>query len=97
MGRGIVGVLLAKKIQNTLNVNTFLMTCRILGRKVEEVVLSGLKKYCSGVGIDIIIMHFKPTLKNRTFIEFLFRTEWVKDDQTNTSTFLIKEKKQAPI
>jgi hypothetical protein len=41
---------------------------------VEEVVLSELKKYCSGVG-----------------------TEWVKDDQTNTYTFLIKEKKQAPI
>lgn len=90
---GIVGVILAKKIQNTLNVNTFLMSCRVLGRKVEEVVLSNLKEYCSGAGIDTIIMHFKATLKNRPFVEFLLRTEWVKDDQTNTYSFLIKEKK----
>ena len=70
------------------------MRCEILGRKVEEVVLSGLKKYCSGTGIDTIIMHFKPTLKNRPFVDFLLRTEWVKDDQTNTYSFLIKEKNQ---
>ncbi len=89
---GIVGLLMAKKITNTLVVDTFLLSCRVLGRKVEEVVLSELQKYCLGIGIDNISMHFQPTSKNQPFIEFLNRTEWVKDNQTNTYRFLVKEK-----
>jgi hypothetical protein len=37
-------------------------------------------------------MHFQPTLKNQPFIEFLNRTGWIKDHQTNTYRFLVKEK-----
>ena len=91
---GIVGLLLAEKIKNTLVVNTFLMSCRVLGRKAEETVLSELQKYCVNTGIDTIIMNFQPTVKNQPFVEFLNRTEWIKDYQTNSYTFLIKEKNQ---
>jgi len=88
---GIVGLLLAKKNKNNLVVDTFLLSCRVLGRKVEEAVLSQLKKYCLDAGIDSITMNFQPTLKNKPFIEFLERTEWIKDDQAGTYSLPVQE------
>ena len=89
---GIVGLVLAKKIKNNLVVDTFLLSCRVLGRNVEETVLAQLKKYCFDAGIDSITMNFQPTSKNKPFAEFLDRTEWIKDQPTNTYSLLIKEK-----
>lgn len=89
---GIVGLLLGKKNQNNLVVDTFLLSCRVLGRKVEETVLSELKKYGLAAGMDILTMNFQPTVKNKPFIEFLERTTWIKDQETNTYSLPIKEK-----
>ncbi len=84
-------MLLATQFQNTLVIDTFLLSCRVLGRNVEEVVMAQVQEYCTSEGLDTIIVHFTPTSKNQPFIEFLVRTNWLKDNETNMYSFLINK------
>lgn len=87
---GITGLVLAKKKLNSLMIETFLLSCRVLGRNVEGVILSELDNYCMANGIDNINAFFKPTEKNKPFQDFLSGSEWVYDSKTNTYCHFIK-------
>ncbi|MEO8567729.1 MAG: amino acid adenylation domain-containing protein [Ginsengibacter sp.] len=76
---GIVGLVIANKTQNELVVESFLLSCRVLGRKVENDILSELEKYCRLHALNSIKLLFQPTLKNKPFQEFLSRKEWFED------------------
>jgi FkbH-like protein len=91
---GIVGLLLARETQTTLIIDTFLLSCRVLGRNIEDFILAELEKYCVIKKLDIILAYFRSTPKNQPFLDFLTRTGWVADHQTNTYSFLIKNSNQ---
>ena len=87
---GIAGVLLAKKSQHTLVVETFLLSCRVLGRNVEEVILTELRNYCIVHGLDNMLALYQKTAKNKPFTNFLLNTDWQLDAQTNVYSLFIK-------
>jgi FkbH-like protein len=91
---GKVGLLIATQTQKALEIETFLLSCRVLGRKVENIILSELKQYCLSKGLGIIKAQFQPTQKNKPFFEFLKQAQWVEDDQKSTYNYLVKSKKQ---
>ncbi|MFN2440947.1 MAG: hypothetical protein ABR503_17210, partial [Chitinophagaceae bacterium] len=91
---GIVGLLLAKNNQKTLILESFLLSCRVLGRGVENIILSELKTHCMIHQLDNIEAMFQATPKNKPFIDFLLQTDWKADHQTNTHNFLIKQTTQ---
>src|SRR5690606_4998021 len=47
---GRIGYLLAEARGSALAVNSFLLSCRVLGRGVEQAVLAGLKRYAQENG-----------------------------------------------
>lgn len=94
---GNVGLILAREIQNTLVIDTFLLSCRILGRNVEDVILTELQKHCISNGLDTICAQFQPTEKNQPFFEFLKRTNWVAGNQTNDYNFLINKSNESAL
>lgn len=87
---GIAGLLLARESQNTLVLETFLLSCRVLGRNVEEVILTELRNYCIVHRLDNVIALYQPTSKNKPFINFLLNSEWQLNSQTNTYSLFIK-------
>jgi FkbH-like protein len=87
---GNVGLLLARKVQSTLVIETFLLSCRVLGRSVEDFVLSQLRHFCACKGINTIKAEFQSTAKNQPFSEFLERTEWISNSENSTYNFLVK-------
>jgi FkbH-like protein len=87
---GVVGLVLAKQVQNTLILESFLLSCRVLGRGVENIIFSELKNYCIIHQLDNIKAMFQATSKNNPFIEFLSKTDWTADEQTNIYSFPIK-------
>jgi FkbH-like protein len=91
---GMVGVVLAKEVQNSLVIETFLLSCRVLGRNIEDFVLAELKNFCIFKGLEIIKAEFRVTAKNRPFAEFLKRTNWIEDNQNNSYNQLVKSTKQ---
>lgn len=79
---GIVGVVITIRGKEELFVDTMLLSCRVLGRRVEDTILIGLKKYCQEYNLSQISANFYPTAKNTPFREFLKRTGWRQDQET---------------
>ncbi|HMQ67794.1 MAG TPA: amino acid adenylation domain-containing protein [Ignavibacteria bacterium] len=87
---GIVGLVMGKVNGNILEIDTFLLSCRVLGRNVEGTILSELESYCVEKGLGEIKLYFQPTQKNKPFQEFLANSEWNIDTKTNAHSKNIK-------
>jgi predicted enzyme involved in methoxymalonyl-ACP biosynthesis len=61
---GIVGILIASHDAESLCVDTWLMSCRVLGRRLEEVMLNSLRKYAYAAGYKTVVGLYRPTAKN---------------------------------
>lgn len=61
---GIIAVLITEKQKEALRVDTFLMSCRVLGRKVEDAIFSFLQHQAADQGKKTILGEFFVTEKN---------------------------------
>ena len=83
---GLVGVIITKKDGKKLIVDTFLMSCRVLGRGVEKTILAGLKKYSIDNDITKIELPFFPTAKNKPALNFIESFNFKKGDELKGGT-----------
>jgi FkbH-like protein len=68
---GLVGLLLFRAGEEALEVDTFLLSCRALGRGVEHRMLATLGEIARVRGLASVDILFVPTAKNRPALEFL--------------------------
>lgn len=68
---GLVGVLITERRESELEVDTFLLSCRALGRGVEHRMLSALAEQALDHGIYTVTVHFRETAKNLPAGQFL--------------------------
>ncbi|OQY30062.1 MAG: hypothetical protein B6244_02035 [Candidatus Cloacimonetes bacterium 4572_55] len=72
---GLVGLLIAHIREPNLEIDTFLLSCRVLGRGVERAILSYLKELCRERGLERLIVDFFPTERNQPARIFLQEKE----------------------
>jgi FkbH-like protein len=70
---GLVGVLLCEICPDALRVENFLLSCRALGRRVEDRMVQELRSLAVERGLDRIIIPVVPTARNLPAREFLHR------------------------
>lgn len=84
---GVVSVVIGKKEGKTLDIQLWLMSCRVLKRDMEFAMLDSLVDKCRAERIETIIGHYLPTAKNGMVRE-LFRDfgfdKLSEDDSGNT-------------
>ena len=68
---GLVGVMLYTPLDDTLSVDTFLLSCRALGRGVEHHMVASLGRQAEKQGLSTITLPFIPTPKNQPAWNFL--------------------------
>jgi acyl carrier protein len=68
---GIVGVLIFSQKEQELILDTFLLSCRVLGRGVEHRVMAWLGQVARERGVPFVTVAFEPTKKNRPAQQFL--------------------------
>nr|WP_276207677.1 type I polyketide synthase [Paludifilum halophilum] len=78
---GVVGTVFARQEADTLQMDTFLLSCRVLGKGVEDAVLAGLRHYGEKQAITELRARWIATDKNQPFRQFLERTRWEKTDE----------------
>jgi FkbH-like protein len=61
---GIVSVVVGKVNADTLHIELWLMSCRVLKRDFEYTMLNELVKVCQGRGIKTIVGYYYKTSKN---------------------------------
>jgi FkbH-like protein len=62
---GIVSVIIADKKADRWEIDTWLMSCRVLGRRVQEAVLTHLAAAARSEGAEFLLGRYLPTPKNR--------------------------------
>ncbi len=70
---GMVGVAILRYDGVRAEVDTFLLSCRVLGRKVEDVFLQHCLKHAKGRGMTQVLGVYIPTLKNEQTSSFFTR------------------------
>nr|VFK29257.1 MAG: HAD-superfamily phosphatase, subfamily IIIC/FkbH-like domain-containing protein/amino acid adenylation domain-containing protein [Candidatus Kentron sp. MB]VFK34225.1 MAG: HAD-superfamily phosphatase, subfamily IIIC/FkbH-like domain-containing protein/amino acid adenylation domain-containing protein [Candidatus Kentron sp. MB]VFK76359.1 MAG: HAD-superfamily phosphatase, subfamily IIIC/FkbH-like domain-containing protein/amino acid adenylation domain-containing protein [Candidatus Kentron len=68
---GLVGVMLFKETTEAIRVDTFLLSCRALGRGVEHRMLTRLGEIAEERGFGAIEVPYFPTEKNQPALDFL--------------------------
>ena len=61
---GIVSVVIGEQIEQTLHIDLWLMSCRVLKRDMELAMLDELVAQCQAHGIHTIIGYYYKTAKN---------------------------------
>ncbi|HEX4183802.1 MAG TPA: HAD-IIIC family phosphatase, partial [Caulobacteraceae bacterium] len=66
---GIICVIIADKAKGRWEIDTWLMSCRVLGRRVEEACLAHLAAAAAQDGAVELVGRYRPTAKNRMVAE----------------------------
>jgi FkbH-like protein len=62
---GMISVIICRtRSEATWEIDTWLMSCRVLGRRAEQMVLRELLRQASGIGIRTLIGIYRPTERN---------------------------------
>ncbi|MNR61934.1 hypothetical protein D3C85_1838150 [compost metagenome] len=64
--------------QDAFAVDTFLLSCRVLGRRIEYAILSVLKQFSFSVGKTQIQAAYRQSSKNEPFRQFLSASGWTE-------------------
>jgi FkbH-like protein len=67
---GIVGLAVVCKKNYNAELDTYLMSCRVLGRSVETAFLAWIGRFLRESGARTLDGHFIPTIKNKPFAGF---------------------------
>ena len=92
---GLIALMIAKQDGLSIDIDTWLMSCRVIGRTVEDVMLSELCAIAAERGCTTIRGSFVPTSKNAVvadlFARLGFRQAAVHDDGSSTWTYDIND------
>jgi len=84
---GITGVFIIKKeSKEEWIIDTFLMSCRIMGRDIEKGIMTFIKNKARESDVKIIKADFLHTKKNKPIENFLPNSEFKKEDKYWTYT-----------
>jgi len=92
--QGIIGLCIAikaDKLQKELIIDTFLMSCRALGRDAEDALWSALMRYSNNKGYEVLRASYIASSKNMQVASFYNRmgmTPQSSNDESNTQYFL---------
>ncbi|MBK8020921.1 MAG: HAD-IIIC family phosphatase [Chloroflexi bacterium] len=76
---GLTGIASGEVDGSTLHVVDYLLSCRVMGRKVEETMLALLVAHAREQGCETVVATYVPTAKNRPCLEFFQRSDFHGD------------------
>ncbi|HPU55900.1 MAG TPA: amino acid adenylation domain-containing protein, partial [Verrucomicrobiota bacterium] len=68
---GLVGAIVFSSANDGLDVDTFLLSCRVLGRGVEHAMLAHLGRLARERKLSWVLVHFHPSARNKPAADFL--------------------------
>ena len=86
---GVVSVVIGKKDNDILNMELWIMSCRVLKRDMELAMLDRLVERCKEQGIKTIRGYYYPTAKNNMVRELykFFGFEKISEDETGNTVW----------
>jgi len=80
---GLIGVILVSKKVDVWHIDSFLMSCRVLGRKMERSMMSDVIRAAYNENVKTIVSEYIPTAKNslvdNVYIELGFKQKEIEN------------------
>ena len=98
-GKVLVSIV-RREARDTAELDTFLMSCRVTGRFIEDQILDHMVKELRADGLSRLRVQFIPTRKNapaRAFVERLQGGRLVSDDESGAQTWEFDIAKASPV
>jgi FkbH-like protein len=98
-GKVLVSIV-RREARDTAELDTFLMSCRVMGRFIEDQILDHLVKELRADGLSRLRVQFIPTRKNapaRAFVERLEGGRLVSDNESGAQTWEFDIAKASPV
>jgi FkbH-like protein len=77
---GLTGIVTLDLNGGTASMVDFILSCRVMGRKVEETMLAVAIEYCRGQQAGRLVAEYLPTAKNKPCHDFWIKTGFEHDD-----------------
>ena len=90
---GIVGVILAEKRGKSWHIDTWLMSCRVIGQKMEDFMKAELLNAARTEGVKKVTGHYIPTEKNHLVKNMYIDLGFEQDELQNHFMFHITDNK----
>ena len=88
---GLTGIISLQIQKDTAEIVDFVLSCRVMGRKIEEAMLHTAISYAQSFGINHICAKYLPTSKNRPCLEFFKGAGFAFDVKNNVFTWQTKK------
>jgi len=78
---GIIGILSISIKNNIATLVDFILSCRVVGRYIEESMIEFIKEFCQKSNVNKIIGKYKKTEKNSLCYNFLNKLQLIDNNQ----------------
>lgn len=95
--QGLVGVAITRDDQDTCEIDTFLLSCRVIGRTVETALLSAVAKAAGERGSARLTGYFLPTRKNAPAQDFYSRHGFKLESESRDGSRWVFDLTRQPI
>ena len=98
---GFTGLLIGRPSDAGYVVDTFLLSCRVLGRRVEQLAMKWLASRAQGLGLTSVSIPFERSSKNAPAGEFLLSLGWthfpIKVGVYELENLRVEDRKAVPV
>jgi len=77
---GLTGILGIEAGDDGVAITDFVLSCRVMGRKVEETILSIAVEHARSLGLPRVIARYVPTQRNRPCLQFFMQSGFRQED-----------------
>ena len=75
---GLTGIIGLHNNKNTLFITDFILSCRVMGRKVEETMLNFIFSKAESLGLRLVKAEYLPTSKNKPCLDFFRKQQFIE-------------------
>ncbi len=93
---GLTGILSLEFTGPTAEIIDFILSCRVMGRKVEEAMLSVAVQHCQRLGVEQLTAVYLPTSRNKPCLDFWMRSGFDRDEEGNRFSWSLERSYPVP-
>jgi FkbH-like protein len=93
---GLTGIVSLEVNSSYCQIVDFILSCRVIGRKVEETMLYTAIQYARGLGLKSIKAEYIATPKNKPCLEFWKKSGFQVNEKGNSFTWDLEKKYDLP-
>lgn len=93
---GLTGILSLEQRDNTAFLTDFILSCRVMGRQVEETMVAVAARQATQMGLSRLVAEYLPTPKNKPCLEFWQRSGFDSGEESGIFTWTLQNEYPVP-